>query len=113
MSYVDEGPWEGSVDIGHDHWLKYSCWKPNRALNPQYDGVPDVEKFAVMVWHKTTDGRWCVSGCNLAGDVQRKIEPNHPAWQVDCWEPLTLSPSILCLTCRDHGFIREGKWVTA
>lgn len=28
-------------------------------------------------------------------------------------EPLTLSPSLLCKTCGDHGFIRGGKWVAA
>jgi hypothetical protein len=26
---------------------------------------------------------------------------------------LTLSPSLLCMRCGDHGFIRNGKWVKA
>ena len=26
---------------------------------------------------------------------------------------LTLAPSVLCRSCGDHGFVREGKWVSA
>jgi len=36
-----------------------------------------------------------------------------PVWKVESMNPLTLSPSILCRTCGNHGFIREGKWVPA
>ena len=35
----------------------------------------------------------------------------HPYDTVE-WEPLTISPSVLC-QCGDHGFIRNGKWVVA
>lgn len=28
-------------------------------------------------------------------------------------DPLHVEPSILCLSCGDHGFIRDGKWVPA
>ncbi len=28
-------------------------------------------------------------------------------------EHLTISPSLLCRTCGNHGFIRDGKWVPA
>ena len=34
-------------------------------------------------------------------------------WSVLQEEPLTLSPSLLCLACGHHGFIREGRWVPA
>lgn len=34
-------------------------------------------------------------------------------WTVESWEPLTISPSVLCTLCENHGFIREGKWVPA
>lgn len=36
-----------------------------------------------------------------------------PVWQVECMDPLTLSPSILCRGCGNHGFIRQGRWVPA
>lgn len=28
-------------------------------------------------------------------------------------DPLTIEGSLLCLTCKTHGFIREGRWVPA
>lgn len=34
-------------------------------------------------------------------------------WDLVSEEPLTLSPSLLCLACGHHGFIRDGKWVPA
>lgn len=38
--------------------------------------------------------------------------PGRPTWEVLQWEPLTLSPSVLC-SCGHHGFIREGRWQDA
>ena len=34
-------------------------------------------------------------------------------WKLEQLEPLTISPSLLCMSCQHHGFIREGKWVPA
>lgn len=34
-------------------------------------------------------------------------------WVIEQRNPLTLSPSIHCLECGCHGFIREGRWVPA
>lgn len=41
--------------------------------------------------------------------------PLHPTlgWVVEQVEPLTVSPSILCMSCNTHGFWREGRWVVA
>lgn len=36
-----------------------------------------------------------------------------PFWQVVSLDPLTLSPSLLCHACGNHGFIRDGKWQVA
>lgn len=36
--------------------------------------------------------------------------PPDGKWQLESLEPLTLSPSLLCL-CGRHGFIRQGRWV--
>ena len=33
------------------------------------------------------------------------------AWIVEQVEPLTVSPSILCRSCGEHGFWRDGRWV--
>jgi Family of unknown function (DUF6527) len=49
--------------------------------------------------------------------VQAQLSADKPRWQVESWEPLTISPSVLCSLdkggCGAHGFIREGKWVPA
>lgn len=37
----------------------------------------------------------------------------NKAWTVESWEPLTLSPSLLCTACSNHGWIRSGRWVNA
>lgn len=34
-------------------------------------------------------------------------------WTVTCWEPLTVTPSLLCRDCGTHGFITAGAWVPA
>lgn len=39
--------------------------------------------------------------------------PEWPTWEVQQWEPLTITPSVLCRTCGCHGWIREGRWVPA
>ena len=103
------------IDIGHDHTMEYTRWAPDRELNPQYANVPDVEKLGVLITHKKKDGSPCASHASFDCEVSRTIFKDRAIWQVISWEPLTLSPSILCLAegCGDHGFIREGKWVPA
>ena len=32
--------------------------------------------------------------------------------KVDQWEPLTLSPSLVCVGCGRVGWIRDGQWIT-
>lgn len=34
-------------------------------------------------------------------------------WTLVSETPLTLTPSLLCRICGHHGFITDGKWVTA
>ena len=34
-------------------------------------------------------------------------------WTLVSSEPLTLAPSLLCLECKHHGFIQNGRWVPA
>jgi hypothetical protein len=43
----------------------------------------------------------------------REFNGRITSWEVGQDSPLTLSPSILCRACGDHGFIRDGKWVRA
>ena len=102
------------IDIGHGHEIEYSGWAPDRELNPQYADVPDVEKYGLIDYHNRADnGKTCSGYVTFDGVVARRIEPGRSMWTVESWEPLTLSPSLLCRACGDHGFIREGKWVAA
>jgi uncharacterized protein DUF6527 len=110
---------EFPLDFGSGVRACWTSWKPDRELNPQYEGIPDVERWGMILDHpdaRNTAQRHH-SGITFAGPVQAQIDPSRPAWQVESWEPLTLSPSILCNVdksgCGLHGFIRQGLWVPA
>lgn len=100
------------MDLGHGVRAGFVQWSPDRELNPQYDGIPDVEKFGLIYTHAGRLGP-CEGSITFAGDVASTLVPKRPTWEVQCWEPLTLWPSLLCRRCGHHGFVREGKWVPA
>lgn len=94
-----EGPPEGAVALGGDHFYTRGVDKA---------GV----WIAIHEWHKRPDnGLWCVGYVpfNVQSDYW---VPRSPHWDVLSTDPLTLHPSLLC-DCGSHGFIREGKWVGA
>jgi hypothetical protein len=104
------------LDLGDGYGLWWTSWSPDRALNPQFADLPDVERFAGYYEHPGADGYGLCSGSvTFDGDVARALDPDgkRHRWQVESWEPLTLSPSLLCRTCGSHGFIRGGQWVSA
>jgi hypothetical protein len=101
-----------SIDLGHDHTLRYFAWSPDRELNPQYDGIPDEPRAGAIIEHKQPDGSECSGAIHFNTPVTRQIMAERARWAVESWEPLTISPSVLC-SCGDHGFIRDGKWVPA
>ena len=111
MSMLDYGL-KPDIDLGDGHWLIFTCWKPDRALNPQYADLPDDDRIGGVIGHKKPDGTLCEGSIWFDCEVTRRAFSNHPRWTVSSWEPLTCSPSFLC-HCGDHGFIREGKWVRA
>ncbi|HYS41963.1 MAG TPA: DUF6527 family protein [Pseudonocardiaceae bacterium] len=98
------------IDIGYGHSIRFYGWAPDRALNPQYAGLPDIDRAAVEVTHTKPDGSPCMSAATF--DTVPGTEP-HRTWHVEQDDPLTLSPSLLCTACGDHGFIRNGQWVPA
>lgn len=60
--------------------------------------------------HKDKDGNVCMGFVAFAGEA---LAEGRPQWRVERKNPLTLSPSILCRTCGNHGYIRDGRWVPA
>lgn len=69
-----------------------------------------ADVVAIVERHRAPDGAWCGGFVNL--DVTGVIR--DPRWQVlRSGRELTLSPSLLCRTCGNHGWIRDGKWVPA
>ena len=101
------------LDLGDGHWLEWMAFAPDRSIAKNadtYKDVPDDPRVGAMVTHATdkTETGLCAGyiGINPA------LNTAHATWRVESWEPLTLSPSLLC-SCGDHGFIRNGKWVRA
>lgn len=101
---------KNELNLGHGHFLRYVSWTPDRDLNPQVSHLPDVERWGAILRHPhSVTGSDCEGMLTFHGPVQQELEPNRPKWTVESWEPLTLSPSVLC-GCGDHGFVRNGIW---
>lgn len=95
-----------SLDLGSGFSLRFTSWSPDRALNPQYEGIPDQPKIGAILTCPHSDGSILFDH----GPQYEQIFPNRPKWQVISWDPLTISPSIYCGNCGCHGFIIDGKW---
>lgn len=90
---ADERDW---ISLGHAH-----------AYVPLLDD--DGTLRSIVQAHLTPEGEWC-SG---AIPFERPNWPADRTWKLENTEPLTVSPSLLCTICGNHGFIRDGQWVPA
>lgn len=92
------------LDLGDGHRIVFS----------EYDGE---KRVGGNVMHPPVEGKCSGEGwVAFAGRAWAKGfagSPTFQAWTVETEEPLTLSPSILCRACGDHGHIRGGKWEKA
>lgn len=112
---------EKAVDLGGGHSYVLTSWSPDRELNPQYDGIPDVENWGAIIFHTNpVTGKPCAGGVTFDGEVQCLLEPDRPRWELISLEPLHIEPSVLCrwpnpdgTECGDHGYVRDGRWVVA
>ncbi len=85
------------IDIGNGHSIQPITWPG------------DEKPSGFSVFHPNPDtGAEC--GCSVWINPQRRA---GTIWTVLSLEPLTLSPSVQCANCRDHGFIRDGYWIPA
>jgi hypothetical protein len=80
----------------------------------QFTSYGEHERAGYIQSHPRPDGQGRCEGGGLF-DLPgiREAFPDRAVWQVESWEPLTLSPSLLCSACGHHGFIRGGRWVPA
>jgi len=112
-------PEKFDLDLGDGHWLQYVGWSPNRDIPSnaeRFAGIADIERCGALIYHLTdkTESGMCSGFVHFETPEIARVFPNpHARWQVQSWEPLTLSPSVLCGTCGDHGFVRDGRWVKA
>jgi hypothetical protein len=106
------------LDLGSNHIAKWYGFHPDRELNPQFSNLAefrDVDEFCLEIAHLTPVGEPCWSAIHLDGDLQRRVLKPSQIWQRISaeGEPLSVSPSIACQRCGDHGFILDGKWSKA
>ncbi len=96
------GPGADTVDLGDGHTLTFASYKGEK-------------RVGASIAHKRPDGSDCDGWISFAGRAwANSFAPGAIAtWTVECDDPLTLSPSVLCRGCGDHGFVRGGKWVRA
>jgi hypothetical protein len=101
------------LDLGHDHAIEIAVWDPDLDLNPSLREIADQlpAKTSAIVSHKLPGGGHCEGAITFDVPVAR-AHLSGPYWTVESWDPLTLSPSLLC-HCGDHGFIKQGRWVPA
>jgi hypothetical protein len=78
-----------------------------RTIEPVEGHEPDVIVGYIETHPRADTGEPCRGWLN--------IDPlaEGSRWNVEQAEPLTLSPSVLCRACGNHGFIRNGRWVSA
>lgn len=111
------------IDLGHGHTMQFVTWGPDMALNPQWAHLAHLirqdPRVGINVSHAHREtGEPCVGYCALDTELARLAGLAGGAhadgtWQVEKWDPFTISPSLLCRACGDHGFIREGRWAPA
>lgn len=120
----------------YEHCVRCAAIRGRRQLVPADDGLgpgwrhrsergiflrllrsaSDPEQLGGFIfWHRRAH-----SPSGLCGGAVPVVSiEGRPAWTLVSLEPLTLSPSIHCLTpydgriCGVHGFVTDGKWVAA
>jgi hypothetical protein len=93
---MDDWPYgwsEGWTDLGDGHLIR-------ALINTK--GEPS----GWLEFHRNAQGEWCGGGLYRKGHGD-----GAPEWDVESEDPLTLSPSIQCRDCSNHGYVKQGRWV--
>lgn len=99
-------------DLGYGFSYTFFVWSPDRELNPQYAGIPDIDPAGVLIWR----GETVVAGPWFDMPAVRRVHKG-PVWQLVSLNPLHIEPSIQMYDPPNvpsyHGFIRDGRWIPA
>ena len=122
---------EGWIDLGDNHAYKFFSWNPDRELNPQYDAIADIPRMGASVVHLTRKGEPCQSAIHFDLPAVHQLEEHtkrwcaakgiaygkYPTWAVQSFEPLSVTPSLLCTIGKAAAAITDSspkaKWVRA
>jgi hypothetical protein len=88
------------IDLGDGHRMVFSEYQGEKRVGANVLHPPVEGKCSGDGWISFEGRSWA-----------RAFYGNIATWKVESDDPLTLSPSILCRACGDHGFVRGGKWV--
>lgn len=109
-------PFVGSIDLGSGFSCDITGWHPDRELNPQYEGIPDVEQMGLIIYREGSG----VGHVYFDLPEVRATGVKGPFWTLVSLDPLHIEPSIQMYEYKDgehvpsyHGFIRNGKWESA
>lgn len=83
------------LDLGHGHKL--------------HRVVQNGEPWGFVDYHQRKDQPELAC---TGGSVPLTGMASGDTWdQTGEWPAITLTPSLLCTQCGEHGFVREGQWV--
>ncbi len=90
-------------------YAKPDLWLDERNCLEFVRWKQESEPYMARWWHKTpSDEGWCAE--SFAWRTPDPSFSGRALWELQTFSPLTVSPSLLCLDCGAHGFIRDGKW---
>ena len=112
--YADPSGELHDLDLGDGHWLDWLVaaadddTRVGAIITNTTDKTESGLCFGSVDWAPTT---WAREHPEKLSDHER----NRSRWTLHgaTDEHLTISPSVLCHECGDHGFIRDGKWIRA
>ena len=113
-------------DLGNGHmftWMLARAGRydvPEAFRNWEAHLNPDEDRhdlIGIIDWHPkqnpaNEEDTTCGGGVYFVAGINNYHGKSNPVWTVESLNPLTISPSILC-GCGEHGFIRDGKWISA
>lgn len=87
-----------TLALGHGHTMAF--------------GTDDGRRSFIDVHFKPGTTIAC-SGSGRVVYPGQEQDAGEDYWLIEQEEPLTLSPSLRCAECNEHGFVRNGRWEPA